>query len=59
MDKELDRHTRIRARAYRLWLQAGPPQARDEEFWRIAVEIENAQPQMKEPALREPSPSFP
>jgi len=53
------RHEQIRSRAYRLWLAAGCPEGRDEEFWYRAAEIENAQPQMKEPPLRTPGPEFP
>ena len=54
-----DREQRIRDRAYGLWQEAGSPEGRDEEFWRRAAEIENAQPQMKEPVLRTPGPEFP
>lgn len=38
------REERIRARAHRLWQQAGEPEGRDEEFWRLAEIIEDDEP---------------
>jgi hypothetical protein len=58
MDQQ-DSHEQIRNRSYRLWMEAGCPEGLDEEFWHGAAEIENAQPQMKEPSLRTPAPEFP
>jgi hypothetical protein len=59
MDQEDQRQQRIREQAYALWQAAGRPEGLDEAFWRKAAEIVNAQPQMKQPALREPGPDFP
>jgi hypothetical protein len=54
-----DSYEQVRNRACRLCMEAGCPEGRDEEFWHTAAEIENAQTQMKEPALRTPGPEFP
>jgi hypothetical protein len=59
MDFEDERQQRIRERAYALWQIAGCPEGQYEAFWRKAAEIENAQPQMKEPELRDPGPAYP
>jgi hypothetical protein len=58
MDQEDERQRRIREKAHTLWQNAGCPEGQDEAFWRQAAEIENAQPQMKMPELRDPGPAF-
>ena len=42
-----DIETRIRRRAYQIWLEEGQPEGRDQEHWELAkklIEAENGQP---------------
>jgi len=47
-----DLEQRIRARAYRLWIEDGQPQGKAVAHWelaRIAIALEDAKPQMQRP----------
>lgn len=40
MPEHTDREQKIRERAYSLWVEAGSPEGRQDEFWHRARELE-------------------
>ena len=54
-----DDDQRLRDIAYRLWVDAGRPQGRADEFWFAAQALLDAEAPPAEPAAEEPPPEEP